>query len=288
MTQSDPHYALVAHCPDTKGIVAAVSGYLADNDASIVEASQFNDRVSNFFCMRTVFKRDGARMPPIDVLKRGFEPIAHRFSMTWRIADMSVKPRLVIAVSKFGHCLYDLLHRWRSGVLPVEVVAVVSNHEDMRAFTEWNGVPFHYLPVTADNRPAQEARFKAMIDELGADFVVLARYMQVLSKELCARLAGRCINIHHSFLPSFRGAKPYQQAYAHGVKIIGATAHYVTAELDHGPIIEQAVERVNHTRTPEDLIEIGRDIECTVLARAVRWHAEQRIILNGQRTIVFD
>jgi formyltetrahydrofolate deformylase len=281
-------YALVLKCPDTKGVVAAVSGYLAAHDASIVESSHFNDTVGDRFYMRTEFREDGPSMPSLAELEAGFAPIAARFGMDWALHDLAVKPKVLIAVSRIGHCLYDLLHRWRSGQLDIEIVGVVSNHEDMRSFVEWNGLPYHHLPVDKESKAAQEAQILALVESLGADLVVLARYMQILSPELAAVLAGRCINIHHSFLPSFKGARPYHQAHARGVKIIGATAHYVTSDLDEGPIIEQGVERVSHAHTPEQLIAIGRDIECAVLARAVRCHVDRRVLLNGLKTVVFN
>jgi formyltetrahydrofolate deformylase len=285
----DPtHYVLIIKCPDTRGIVAAVSGYLFDNDISIVESNQFNDAEGDMFYVRVVFKQAGAKMPPMGTLRDGFKPIAHRFSMQWDIYNLSQKPKVVIAVSKFGHCLNELLYRWRSGLLPVDIACVMSNHEDMRSFVEWNGIPYVYLPVTKDSKAKQEAQFIGLIEEHRADLVVLARYMQILSDDLASKLSGRCINIHHSFLPSFKGAKPYHQAHARGVKIIGATAHYVTSDLDEGPIIEQDVERVHHGLTPEKLVDIGQTIEARVLARAVTWHAERRIIINGGKTVVFS
>jgi len=291
MTQTSPAaaspYILILKCPDRKGVVAAVSGFLADNDASIIESSHFNDPIADEFYMRTVFRPDSSAMPSLDLLRQGFEIIAKRFSMEWSFHDTAIKPRVLIAVSRFGHCLYDLMHRWRSGSLPVEIVGVMSNHEDMRSFVEWNGIAFHHLPITKDTKTAQEAQFLALVEALNVDLVVLARYMQILSPDLCAALAGRCINIHHSFLPSFKGAKPYHQAFERGVKIIGATAHYVTTDLDEGPIIEQGSQRVDHSHMPEDLIEIGRDIECSVLARAVLWHVQQRVLINGHKTVVF-
>ena len=286
-TEFDPtHYVLIIKCPDTRGIVAAVSGYLNDNDISIVESNQFNDAMGDMFYVRVVFKQAGPKMPPMDTLKDGFKPIAHRFAMDWQIFNLSTRPKVLIAVSKFGHCLYELLHRWRSGQLPVEIVCVVSNHEDMRSFVEWNGVPYAYLPMK--DKAEQEAQFAALIDRYDVDLVVLARYMQILSDGFVRGLEGRCINIHHSFLPSFKGAKPYHQAHARGVKIIGATAHYVTSDLDEGPIIEQDVQRVHHGLTPEQLVVIGQDIEARVLARAVTWHAERRVIINGGKTVVFS
>ena len=282
---SHASYVLLVQCPDTKGVVAAVSSYLAENDCSITESNHFNDALTGGFFMRTVFAREDGGALPLALFKDGFEPIARRFQMDWSLHDLSIRPRVMIAVSKFGHCLYDLLHRWRSGLLPADIVGVVSNHDDMRSFVEWSGISYHHLPV---DKAAREARFLALAGELDVDLVVLARYMQILSPALCEALSGRCINIHHSFLPSFKGAKPYHQAHARGVKIIGATAHYVTTDLDEGPIIEQGVERVSHTQSPEDLVTIGRDIECAVLARAVTWHVEHRLVLNGQRTVVFS
>ena len=287
MKPADRRHVLVLKCPDTKGVVAAVSGYLASQDASITESNHFNDSVGDLFYMRTVFRADSAAMPDIEVLRAGFKPIAERFGMDWALHDASIRPRVLIAVSKFGHCLFDLLHRWRSGLLPIDVVGVVSNHEDMRSFVQWSGVPYHHLPVDKSNKPEQEAAFLKIVADERVDLVVLARYMQILSVEMCAQLSGRCINIHHSFLPSFKGAKPYHQAHARGVKIIGATAHYVTSDLDEGPIIEQGVERVSHAHTPDQLVEIGRDIECAVLARAVGWHIDHRVMLNGPKTVVF-
>ncbi|EGF91968.1 formyltetrahydrofolate deformylase [Asticcacaulis biprosthecium C19] len=290
----DPsHYVLIIKCPDTRGIVAAVSGYLNDNDISIVESNQFNDAHrsedrGDMFYVRVVFKQAGPKTPPMETLRDGFKPIAHRFSMDWQVFNLSHKPRVLIAVSKFGHCLYELLHRWKAGLLPVEITGVMSNHEDMRSFVEWNDIPFVYLPVNKQNKDEQESAFLSLIDRHQADLVVLARYMQILSDDLARRLQGRCINIHHSFLPSFKGAKPYHQAHARGVKIIGATAHYVTSDLDEGPIIEQDVQRVHHGLTPEQLVVIGRDIESRVLARAVTWHAERRVIINGGKTVVFS
>jgi len=281
-------FILILKCPDRKGVVAAVSGFLADNDASILESNHFNERMTDQFYMRTVFRQDGDGMPPLEALRKGFDLIARRFNMEWELFDASIKPKVLIAVSKFGHCLYDLLHRWRSGILPVDIVGVVSNHDDMRSFVEWSGIPYFHLPVTKDSKAEQEAAFLGLVKDLDVDLVVLARYMQILSTDLCRALSGRCINIHHSFLPSFKGAKPYHQAFERGVKIIGATAHYVTTDLDEGPIIEQGVQRVDHGDTPDDLVEIGRDVECNVLARAVLWHIERRIVVNGRKTVVFS
>ncbi len=287
-TADKDQFILILKCPDRKGVVAAVSGFLADNDASILESNHFNERMTDQFYMRTVFRQDGEGMPPLESLRKGFDLIARRFNMEWELFDASIKPKVLIAVSKFGHCLYDLLHRWRSGILPVDIVGVVSNHDDMRSFVEWSGIPYFHLPVTKETKAEQETAFLGLVKNVDVDLVVLARYMQILSPDLCRALSGRCINIHHSFLPSFKGAKPYHQAFERGVKIIGATAHYVTTDLDEGPIIEQGVQRVDHGDTPDDLVEIGRDVECNVLARAVLWHVERRIVVNGRKTVVFS
>jgi len=283
-----PSYVLLVQCPDARGVVAAVSTYLADTVCSITESHQFNDKATGKFFMRVVFVFEGSEPFDLARLEERFAAIAARFAIEWSFFETSVRPRVLIAVSKFGHCLFDLLHRWRSGLLPVDIVGVVSNHEDMRSFVEWSGIPYHHLPVEKGRKAEQEARFLGLIEELNTDLVVLARYMQILSPAMCEALSGRCINIHHSFLPSFKGARPYHQAHARGVKIIGATAHYVTTDLDEGPIIEQGVERVSHAQSPEDLVTIGRDIECAVLARAVTWHVEHRLMLNGHSTVVFS
>jgi len=283
-----PRYVLVLQCADTKGIVAAVSGYLAKLNCSITESHHFHDAETKLFFMRTVFVTEAASGLEMDQFNDDFGDIARVFNMQYTLRDLSVRPKLLIAVSKFGHCLYDLLHRWRSGLLPVDIPAVVSNHDDMRSFVEWSGIPFYHLPVDKENKASQEQQIIRLVDDLNIDLVVLARYMQILSPDMCQTIAGRCINIHHSFLPSFKGAKPYHQAHSRGVKIIGATAHYVTTDLDEGPIIEQGVERVSHAQTPDDLVTIGRDIECAVLARAVSWHIENRLVINGKRTVVFN
>ena len=283
-----PSFVLLVQCPDARGVVAAVSTFLADQVCSITESHQFNDKTTGKFFMRVVFVYEGAEPFDLARVEEAFAAVAARFGIEWSFFDAAVRPRVLIAVSRFGHCLYDLLHRWRSGLLPVEIVGVVSNHEDMRSFVEWSGIPYHHLPVEKGLKADQEARFLGLIEELRIDLVVLARYMQILSPAMCEALSGRCINIHHSFLPSFKGARPYHQAHARGVKIIGATAHYVTTDLDEGPIIEQGVERVSHAQAPEDLVTIGRDIECAVLARAVTWHVEHRLMLNGHSTVVFS
>jgi formyltetrahydrofolate deformylase len=288
MAGVDSTFSLLLVCPDRKGIVAAVAGFLSEHDASIVEANQFNDQLTRRFYMRAVFTSAGPKFAGIEQFRAEFAQVANSYDMTWQIEDTARRIRVLIAVSKLGHCLHDLLHRWRSGVLPAEIVGVVSNHEDLRGLVEWHQIPFHFLPVTADTRQPQEAALLALFSRYQADLLVLARYMQILSNDMCRSLAGRCINIHHSFLPSFKGARPYHQAYERGVKIIGATAHYVTPDLDEGPIIEQAVERVGHEHTPERFQEIGRDLEAIVLARAVRWHAERRILLDGQRSVILS
>lgn len=287
MTAMHDHYIYLVRCPNQRGIVSAISGFLFDNQASIVDSTHYHDEGSNIFFMRMVFRDEGGLRRTPDDWKRGLAPIAERFAMDWQLHDASVKPRVLIAVSKFGHCLHDLLHRWKAGLLNVEIAGVISNHEDMRSFVEWSAVPYHYLPVTKGEKAQQEARIIALVNDLEIDLLVLARYMQILSQDMCSFLAGRAINIHHSFLPSFKGAKPYHQAHARGVKMIGATAHYVTTDLDEGPIIEQDAVKVSHLLTAEQLVNTGRDIECSVLARAVAWQAEHRIMMNGDRTVVF-
>jgi len=283
-----PRYVLTTACPDTTGVVAAVAGYLARNNALITEAQHFDDEISVRSFMRTVFHDNGKGMPAIAAIERGFaEEVAAPFAMTWAVRDLRQKCRIVVAVSKSGHCLNSMLHRWSTGALPVEIVAVISNHQDMRSLAEWHGVPYHYFPIVDGRRREQEQRIIDLFERVEAETLVLARYMQVLSEESCGYFAGRAINIHHSFLPGFKGARPYQQAHARGVKIIGATAHYVTSDLDEGPIIEQDVERVDHTTTAKQMAAVGRDVECQVLARAVTWHTQNRVMINGARTIVF-
>ncbi len=279
-------YILTIACPDATGIVAEVASYLRDRKCFIDESFQYGDPATRRFFMRAVFTR-AAESLEIDAITDGFKAIGGQFKMDWSVVAAAKKPKVLIAVSKMGHCLNDLLHRWQAGQMHIDIAGVFSNHEDFRALVEWHKIPFHYLPVTADTKRRQEDQWLKIAADANADFVVLARYMQVLSPEASAHLAGRCINIHHSFLPSFMGAKPYQQAYERGVKIIGATAHYVTADLDEGPIIEQAVERVDHTQSVADLVATGRDLENMVLARAVKYHAERRVLLNGRKTVVF-
>jgi formyltetrahydrofolate deformylase len=277
-------YILTLSCPDRIGIVAAVAGFLAERQGNILASAQFDDRLSDRFFMRVQFEIDGLDK---DRLEAEFTAIAERFAMDWQLTDANVRPRLLILVSKFGHCLNDLLYRYGSGLLKAEIPAIVSNHRDFYRLAASYDVPFQHLPVTAATKEAQERKLLELIEDERIDCVVLARYMQVLSPDLCARLAGRAINIHHSFLPSFKGAAPYSQAHARGVKLIGATAHYVTPDLDDGPIIEQDVTRADHTMNPDDLMAAGRDVECSVLARAVRFHVERRVLLNGNRTVVF-
>jgi len=280
-------HILTITCPDATGLVAAVSGFLRDQACFIDESFQYGDPATQIFFMRAVFTPSDKSATPGEIAKR-FAAIAAPFQMTWEIVPAALRPKVLIAVSKIGHCLHDLLHRWQAGQMPIDVVGVFSNHEDMRSIVEWHGIPYHYLPLPpGGDKAAQEAAWLKIVDNTGADLVVLARYMQVLSPETARKLSGRCINIHHSFLPSFMGAKPYQQAFARGVKIIGATAHYVTDGLDEGPIIEQAVERIDHTHSVADMIAVGRDLENVVLSRAVRYYAERRVLLNGQKTVVF-
>ncbi|MGW4648895.1 formyltetrahydrofolate deformylase [Kitasatospora sp. NPDC004289] len=278
-------YVLTLSCPDKQGIVHAVSSYLFMTGCNIIDSQQFGDADSGLFFMRVHF----AAEHPVSTekLRASFAAIGASFRMDWQITPSSERMRVVLMVSKFGHCLNDLLFRTRIGALPVEIAAVVSNHTDFRALTESYGIPFHHLPVNRENKAEAEQQLLDLVAAEQVDLVVLARYMQVLSDDLCKALAGRVINIHHSFLPSFKGAKPYHQAHTRGVKLIGATAHYVTADLDEGPIIEQEVARVTHDVTPDQLVALGRDVECQALARAVKWHSERRVLLNGSRTVVF-
>ena len=280
-------YILTLSCPNRPGIVAAVASHLFEDGGNILEAQQFDDTETDRFFMRLVFNRtDTGR--PVDEMRRAFAPLADRFAMSWALRDQAEKRRVMLLVSKFDHCLTDLLYRWRIGELAMTPTAIVANHpRETYPDMDFGPIPFHYLPSTRDSKPQQEAQIWKLVRETDTDLVVLARYMQVLSDDLAGKLAGRCINIHHSFLPGFKGAKPYHQAHARGVKLIGATAHYVTADLDEGPLIEQDVERISHSDTPDDLIRIGRDIERRVLARAVRYHLDDRVLLNGTKTVVF-
>jgi formyltetrahydrofolate deformylase len=277
-------YTLTLSCTDRPGIVHAVTGALLAQGANVTEAQQFNDASTGLFFMRMQFD---APVASSAALRAALVPVGEQHAMRWTLAPALQRMRVLIMVSQFGHCLNDLLFRWRTGLLPVEVCAVVSNHRDFEALVAGYGVPFHHIPVTPDGKAQAESQLMRIVDEAQADLVVLARYMQILSNDLCQRLAGRAINIHHSFLPSFKGAKPYQQAFDRGVKVIGATAHYVTADLDEGPIIEQDTARVDHSQDAAELTAIGRDIECAVLARAVKWHAERRVLIDRNKTVVF-
>ncbi len=277
-------YVLTICCENRRGIVAGVSGEISAHEGNITEASQFDDRLTGLFFMRVVFELPGAD----EAFRRSFEGTAMTFAMRWTIRPARRPMRVLILVSKFDHCLVDLLYRMRIGELNMTCVGIVSNHpREALDLTPPDGVPFDHLPVTRDSKSVQEARIKAIVTERAADLVILARYMQVLSDDMAAFLSGRCINIHHSFLPGFKGAKPYHQAYERGVKMIGATAHYVTSDLDEGPIIAQDVEQVTHADAPEDMIRKGRDIERRVLARAVTLHLEGRVMVNGAKTVVF-
>jgi formyltetrahydrofolate deformylase len=279
-------YVLTLSCPDRSGIVYAVSKFLVEHDCNIVESQQFDDREVDKFFMRMQFEPRGAAELDLVELRGDFNVVADPFGMSWRLLAAADKQRVLIMVSKFGHCLNDLLFRSSDGSLSVEVAAVVSNHPDLGPMADSYNVPFHHIPVTADTKRQAEATLLALVDDLGVDLVVLARYMQILSTELCEQLQGRAINIHHSLLPSFKGARPYVQAYDRGVKLVGATAHYVTPNLDEGPIIEQQVARVDHSLTAEQVTALGRDNECLALRRAVRWHTENRVLLDGNRTVV--
>jgi formyltetrahydrofolate deformylase len=279
-------HVLTLSCVDRPGIVAAVAGHLFEAGYTITDAQQFDDMETGRFFMRVAFSAaaDTAAADP----SLAFKPLAERFGMVWSLIDTRRRRKVILLASKFDHCLVDLLYRWRIGEISMDVVGVLSNHpRSAYAGLDIGDVPFFHLPVTKDTKLEQEADVWSVIQKTGAELTVLARYMQILSDGLAAKLSGRCINIHHSFLPGFKGAKPYHQAHARGVKVIGATAHYVTADLDEGPIIEQDVERINHRDTPEDLIRKGRDIERRVLGRAVRWHLENRVIINGSKTVVF-
>lgn len=281
-------YILTIYCPDTTGIVYNVSKFLFDQHCNILDSAQFGDESTNLFFLRVHFSLPIESKLTETELQTNFANVAKPFGMKYEFFDASVKPRVLLLVSKFGHCLNDLLFRWKSGQLPCEIPAIVSNHQDFAVLADSYGVPFYHLPVKADAKDMQETQIRQIIEREKIDLMVLARYMQILSPDLCRDMLGRVINIHHSFLPSFKGAKPYQQAFDRGVKLIGATAHYVTSDLDEGPIIEQDVARVDHSLTPEELTSRGRDTECMVLARAVKWHCEHRVVLNGHKTVVFQ
>ena len=278
-------FTLRVTCASTRGIVAALSGALAEAECNITDSAQFDDTETGRFFMRVSFRSEGAAT--LESLRATFDEIAGRFGMAVEIADDSVKKKVLIMVSRFGHCLNDLLYRWRIGALPIDIVAVISNHMDYQKVVVNHDLPFHCIRVTKANKAEAEARQMRIVEETGAQLIVLARYMQVLSDEMCRSMSGRIINIHHSFLPSFKGANPYRQAFDRGVKLIGATSHYVTADLDEGPIIEQDTARVTHAQSPGDYVSLGRDVEAQVLARAVHAHIHGRVFLNGAKTVVF-
>ena len=304
-------FILTLACPEQRGIVHAVSTYLVDHGCDIVDNRQFGDRKTGRFFMRVHFVTDGTggreSTPEAEIvtgpetgpetesgsgadverLRADFEPLGTTYGMTWHLVGLNERPRVMIMVSKFGHCLNDLLYRWKTNQLKIELPVIVSNHRDLKDVAVAAGIPFVHIPVTRDTKAEAEARLLEVVAEYDIELVVLARYMQVLSDDVCKRLEGRAINIHHSFLPSFTGARPYHQAYDRGVKVIGATAHYVTPDLDEGPIIEQELIRVDHAHGPEEFVVIGRDAECLALARAVQWHTERRVLLNGTHTVVF-
>ncbi len=283
----DHQFVLTLSCPDRPGIVSAVSTFLAHSGQNILDAQQFDDIDTKKFFMRVVFTAADLAVE-LSALRTGFAAIAERFGMDWQMRDRASRRRVMLLVSKSDHCLADILYRWRIGELEMIPTAVVSNHpRDVYGTLDFGKIPFHHLPSTRETKREQEAAIWKLVKDTGTDLVVLARYMQILSDELSAKLSGRCINIHHSFLPGFKGARPYHQAHERGVKLIGATAHYVTSDLDEGPIIDQDVERISHRDTPDDLVRKGRDIERRVLARAVRHHLEDRVILNGRKTVVF-
>ena len=285
-----PEYILTLSCLDHRGIVHRVSGFLAEHGCNIIDSAQFGDSESRLFFMRVHFALEEAGVTD-ERLRAAFALLGDDMKLDWELRDARAKPRVLLMVSKIGHCLNDLLFRYKSGLLPMEIPAIVSNHMDFYQLAASYNIPFHYLPLAAgaseEAKLAQEARIIDLVESHDIDLVVLARYMQILSPRLCARLKGKAINIHHSFLPSFKGAKPYAQAHHRGVKLIGATAHFVTSDLDEGPIIEQDVERVDHSMDAETLSAIGRDVECVVLARAVKWFVEHRILQNGGKTVVF-
>ncbi|UFM67156.1 formyltetrahydrofolate deformylase (plasmid) [Paracoccus sp. MA] len=278
-------FCLTVACESTRGIVAAISGFLAENGCNITDSSQFDDPQTGKFFMRVSFvSEEGVGL---EELRAGLAEPAKPFGMDYAIHDEAEKMKVVIMVSRFGHCLNDLLYRWRIGALPIDIVAVISNHMDYQKVVVNHDIPFHCIKVTKEKKPQAEAQLMAVVEDSGAELVVLARYMQVLSDALCKKMSGRIINIHHSFLPSFKGANPYKQAFERGVKLIGATSHYVTADLDEGPIIEQDIIRVTHAQSPEDYVSLGRDVESQVLARAIHAHIHRRVFLNGNKTVVF-
>ncbi|MGR7996713.1 formyltetrahydrofolate deformylase [Xanthobacter sp. ZOL 2024] len=287
MADPTEHLILTLSCPNRPGIVAGVSTFLYEKGCNILEAQQFDDQESGRFFMRVVFNVVAGTASASEI-RTAFGAVAEGFGLNWTLRSKAEKRRVLLLVSKFDHCLADLLYRWRIGEIPMEITGIISNHpRETYAHLDFDGVPFHHLPVTKDTKAQQEAKIWEIFQESHSELAVLARYMQVLSDDLSAKLSGKCINIHHSFLPGFKGAKPYHQAYARGVKLMGATAHYVTSDLDEGPIIEQDVERISHQDSAEDMVRKGRDIERRVLARALAWHLQDRVLLNGSRTVVF-
>ncbi|MCF2905602.1 formyltetrahydrofolate deformylase [Octadecabacter sp. CECT 8868] len=278
-------YALTVTCQSKRGIVAAIANYLADNNCNITDSAQFDDKETGNFFMRVSFDCDDSK--DLVALTDGFTKPAEDFGMAYEFHDETVKMKVVIMVSRFGHCLNDLLYRWRIGALPIDIVAVISNHMDYQKVVVNNDIPFHCIKVTKENKPDAEAKIMSVVEESGAELIVLARYMQILSDQMCQKMSGKIINIHHSFLPSFKGANPYKQAFQRGVKLIGATSHYVTADLDEGPIIEQDIVRVTHAQSPEDYVSLGRDVESQALSRAIHAHIHRRVFLNGNKTVVF-
>ncbi|HTO32877.1 MAG TPA: formyltetrahydrofolate deformylase [Pararhizobium sp.] len=278
-------YVLTISCKSTRGIVASVTGYLAGIGCNIVDSSQFDDLQTGLFFMRLTFiSEEGVDHTAIN---KDFKPVAEKFAMNWALHSSEHRMKVLLMVSRFGHCLNDLLYRWNIGALPIDIVGVVSNHFEYQKVIVNHDIPFHHIKVTKENKPQAEARLMEVVEQSGAELIVLARYMQVLSDAVCKKMSGRIINIHHSFLPSFKGANPYKQAYERGVKLIGATAHYVTEDLDEGPIIEQDVARITHAQSPDDYVSIGRDVESQVLARAVHAHIHHRVFMNGDKTIIF-
>ncbi|WBU52838.1 formyltetrahydrofolate deformylase [Paracoccus sp. SCSIO 75233] len=285
MTEQSKRYALRVTCPSIRGVTAAIAAYLSGCGCNISDSAQFDDKSTGRYFMRVSFHSEDGR--DLAELQRGFAEIARRYEAEAEFFDEAAKRKVIVMVSRFGHCLNDLLYRWRIGALPIEIVGVISNHADYEKLVVNHDIPFHCIRVTKDNKPEAEAAQMRIVEETGAELIVLARYMQVLSDDMCRRMSGRIINIHHSFLPSFKGANPYKQAFERGVKLIGATSHYVTADLDEGPIIEQDTVRVTHAQSAEDYVSLGRDVESQVLARAIHAHIHGRVFLNGNKTIVF-
>jgi formyltetrahydrofolate deformylase len=278
-------HVLTVSCKSTRGIVAAITGYLAEKGCNIVDSSQFDDLETGLFFMRLSFASEEGITQ--EELEEGFSVVTERFKMKAQFHDGRHRMKVLLMVSRFGHCLNDLLYRWKIGALPLDIVGVISNHFDYQKVVVNHDIPFHHIPVTKANKPQAEGRMMDVVEQTGTELIVLARYMQILSDQMCQKMSGRIINIHHSFLPSFKGANPYKQAYERGVKLIGATAHYVTADLDEGPIIEQDIARITHAQSGEDYVSIGRDVESQVLARAVHAHIHHRTFINGNRTVVF-